>query len=655
MTAGVKHFALYSMETGRFTSTGNFSRFDVADSYILPFYMSFVLGNASGSMCSYVSLSIDGGPMIPACASSFLLTELVREQWGHPDAVHTSDCGAVAYSAPRAAAPPAVVTSSSRAPTPTLTPHPHPTRTVKNKHYTANDTYSAAAALNGGMDLNSNTILPTQLELAIDLGFTNTTVLDASVSRTLAWRFRLGMLDPLEEQPEYMAFGAKDIGSAANVAAAAEGSAQGLVLVKRGALPLAAGKNIAVIGPLGVADHGLLGDYYADAVRRRCPHPESPQPSPHAEEAPHASRHPGSACPLLTPLALHRTAPPPQVCPGATGYANTAGFACVETIAAAVTRHNAGGSTATVAGVSVKGNTSAWGAALAAAAAADAVVLVLGTDQTVAGEGTDLTDTALPGVQSAFALAVAAAAAGKPLVLVLVSSFPLAFDELVDAMPAVVLAYTPGMRGADAVAAALFGANRWGRAVLTHYPRSYPASVALNDFGMVPSKVNPGRTYRYYDGSVGAATVTFGQGLSYNTLALGCDGGVVADGSVSVACNVTSTAGPDGDQVLHVYHRVGADVVALVAGAHPIPIRSLVAATRLAVPAGATRAAAFSLVASDALFLTTADGGRATYKGTHFLDVWDGAANNVTITIVVAATTADSGLLPRARVVKPPF
>jgi beta-D-xylosidase 4 len=557
------------METNRFVSEGNFTIFDWADTYALPFQMSFVLGNASGSMCSYISLSFDGGPMVPACANDFLLNQLVRGAWGRPDAVHTSDCGAVAY--------------------------------MRNKNFTKNDTYSAAAALNGGLDLNSNTILPSQLELAIALGLTNTTVLDRSVTRTLAWRFRLGQLDPLEAQPAYMAFSAADIGSAAHVAAAAEGSAQGLVLVKRGALPLAPGRSLAVLGPLGVADEALLGDYYADAV-----------------------------------------------CPGATGYANTAGFGCVETIAAAVARRNAGGATTAVTGVSVKGNDTSWGAALAAAAAADVVVLVVGSDRTVAGEGTDLRDTGLPGVQSAFALAVAAAAAGKPLVLVLVSSFPLAFDELVAAFPAVVLAYTPGMRGGDAVAAALFGANRWGRAVLTHYPRAYASRVALTDFGIVPTAVNPGRTYRYYDGSAGAATVVFGEGLSYNALALACAGGA-AGATVEVACNVTSTAGPDGDQVLHVYHRVGADVVARVGGAHAIPLRSLVAAQRLALPAGTTRVAAFRVAAADALFLTDARGGRTVYAGTHFLDVWDGGANNVTITITVGATAAGDGLLGRMR------
>ncbi len=41
-------------------------------------------------MCSYNSIN-----SVPACAHPWLLTSLVREFWGRPDATHTSDCGAV--------------------------------------------------------------------------------------------------------------------------------------------------------------------------------------------------------------------------------------------------------------------------------------------------------------------------------------------------------------------------------------------------------------------------------------------------------------------------------------------------------------------------------------------------------------------------------
>ena len=275
--------------------------------------------------------------------------------------------------------------------------------------------------------------------------------------------------------------------------------------------------------------------------------------------------------------------------------------------------------------------------------AADAIVLTLGSDRSVAEEGGDLGSIALPGPQSAFAQAVLAAAGpSKPVILVLVSSFPLSFEELIPSLSAVVLAYNPGF-GASAVAAALFGANRWGRSVFTHYPANYPAAVALNDFSMVPSASNPGRTYRYYNGAVGPLSITVGQGLSYSALAVACSGSGSGSGVLTVACNVSCTAGPPGDQVLQVFHRAGPDVVARVAGAHPIPRLTMHGVQRLALGGeGASASVLFTLPEGATLGLVNATGARMLYAGSHFLDVWDGSANNVTLTFTVAEDSAVS-------------
>ena len=63
-----------------------------------------------------------------------------------------------------------------------------------------NATMAAAVSLNAGMDLNSNTILPDNLDAAIKAGYTTEAVLDAALSRTLTMRFRAGIFDPLETQ-----------------------------------------------------------------------------------------------------------------------------------------------------------------------------------------------------------------------------------------------------------------------------------------------------------------------------------------------------------------------------------------------------------------------------------------------------------------------
>ena len=559
MITGLKHYAGYSLETGRFGSKGSFSVFDLFDTYLPPFEAGFVAGGSAGSMCSYISLAIGANSTpVPACANEYILQTLVREYWGRPDATHTSDCGAVSNMADA-------------------------------NHYVANHTLAAAAFLNGGADLNSEYTVPQELPLALALGLVNESTVDAAVSRTLGHRFRVGMLDPFELQPEaFFTAGQAEIGAPASAQLVQEATAQGIVLVRNagGALPLRKGAKVALLGPLGACDRCLMGDYYADMV------------------------------------------------------CNGGGFACVPTLSAALTAANSGGSVTTILGVSVHGNDSTWGAAIAAVAAADAVVLALGTDDSCAGEGTDLGDIGLPGVQSQFGLAVlaAAAAAAKPVVLLLVSAFPTAFDDVAAAGPAaVVLVYAPTF-GAPAVAAQLFGdTNRWGRAVLTIYPRAYQDAVSLFDFSITPGESNPGRTYRYYNGSAGAPLVRFGEGLSYSSFATACAGAIEpASGAIAVQCNVSNAAGsPEGDQVLLVFHRASADVIARIGAAHPVPLASLVAFERLSLPAGGAATAAFRLHASESLALVDATGASVLYPGLHFLDVWDGGAFNATISIEV--------------------
>jgi len=187
------------------------------------------------------------------------------------------------------------------------------------------------------------------------------------------------------------------------------------------------------------------------------------------------------------------------------------------------------------------------------------------------------------------------------------------------------------------VVAALFGANRWGRSVFTHYPAAYVNAVALNDFGMTPTAANPGRTYRYYNGAAGPATVAFGAGLSYNALRVACAGSGAGSGTLTVACNVSSLSGPDGEQVLQVFHRASPSVIARVAGAHPVPLLTLRDVARFALPAGATVGVAFALPEAPALALVNATGARNALAGVHFIDVWDGGQNNVTLTFALAA------------------
>jgi beta-glucosidase-like glycosyl hydrolase len=589
MLASLKHFTAYSRETDRMGSLGNVSLFDLWDTYLPQYEEAMTESYAAGTMCSYYSMRLSGAPgpvtYVPSCANEYTLTTVVREYWGRPDAVHLSDCGAVVNM---------------------IRPPP-----AGNGYTPGSFSGAAAAALNAGMDQNSNTVSPSHLWESLSNGDTTPDRVYAAAGRVLAQRFRLGQFDPLEALPsELLALGAHSIGSAENRAAAAEGVRQGAVLVRNtaAALPLTPGRRLLVLGPTALSATAAIGDMYA---------------SPNA------------------------------LCPDDTGD-------CWPVLGQALTAGNAGGATTVLPGVAMSANdTAAWGPALAAAAlgasAWDAVVLALGSDRSVAGEGSDRTDIGLPGVQEAFALAVLSAVSGSgagapPVTLLLVHNLPLSYDALL-AHPsppaAIVDAWAPTSH-ADALADLLFGrANQWGRSTLTLFPAAYAQAVTLEDMAMPASAGSAGRGYRYYDGRAGAPLIEFGQGLSgYSSFGLQCalqggsgSGSTAAGGAaVAIACNVTLDSGSRaGDEVLTVFHRPGSDVVGRVGGAHPLPLRALRDFARVSLPGqpGSSVQVDFALVLNSSLTFNNEVGAQVLYPGTHFLDVWNGNTNNVTLTVTL--------------------
>ena len=126
--------------------------------------------------------------------------------------------------------------------------------------------------------------------------------------------------------------------------------------------------------------------------------------------------------------------------------------------------------------------------AAAVAAKADQVILLMGLYEHLEGEGNDRTNTTLPGAQQQLIDAVVAAVApGTPVVVVLVNGGILSVDAVVGGKEvALVEAWYPGVRGAAALADAIFGVtNRFGKLPVTVYRDSFSAQVRRNDSGVV--------------------------------------------------------------------------------------------------------------------------------------------------------------------------
>eukprot|EP00759_Apiculatamorpha_spiralis_P036763 PhF_6_TR37047/c0_g1_i2/m.54220/K15920/XYL4; beta-D-xylosidase 4 len=230
MMAFVKHYTAYSVENNRGAFNGIIDTFDMYDTYLAQYKIAFVDGGASGAMCSYAS--ING---IPSCASSFLMNDVVRTQWGRPDVLFTSDCGAVS-------------------------------NMVEQNHYASSYQDASAKALNAGMDLNTESTYTLTLQAAIAQNLTTEAILDEAVRRVLTLRMRTGMFDPLPGQV-YTTYNENNISTPESNFRNYDGTAQGFVLLKNdGALPLKRGTRLAVIGPHALSQRGLLEDYFGDHV-----------------------------------------------------------------------------------------------------------------------------------------------------------------------------------------------------------------------------------------------------------------------------------------------------------------------------------------------------------------------------------------------------
>ena len=240
--------------------------------------------------------------------------------------------------------------------------------------------------------------------------------------------------------------------------------------------------------------------------------------------------------------------------------------------------------------------------AVAAASTVDAVVLALGTDLNYAREGRDAPSIRLPADQLRLVQEVAAAAR-KPITVVLLTATPLDISQLMANVKIGAVAHL----GQPSVAVVgfsdlLYGRRSFaGRAVQTVYPAAYEDEISIADFNMRPGPsvfarpdcamknasrcprgVNPGRTYRFYEGK---AVVPFGFGLSYTSFryALRVVG---ANSFVVYVTNIGSMAADDVVLLFLVPPNAGADGVAL---------KDLVAFDRVHVAVNATVSVALSV------------------------------------------------------------
>ncbi len=201
-------------------------------------------------------------------------------------------------------------------------------------------------------------------------------------------------------------------------------------------------------------------------------------------------------------------------------------------------------------------------AALAAASAADVVVLALGgrsgafAGRMTEGEGTDSADIDLPAGQVALARAVAEL--GKPTAAVLFMGRPYGIAAVDAVVPGIVTAYYPGPGGPAALAGVLFGlATPGGKLPFTLPRHSGQVPVYQAHKRGSGDRREPADMWQGYADMPMTPLYPFGHGLSYTTFEYGAvtpDAAEVApDGEVALRGRVRNTGSLAGAEVVQVY------------------------------------------------------------------------------------------------------
>jgi len=204
------------------------------------------------------------------------------------------------------------------------------------------------------------------------------------------------------------------------------------------------------------------------------------------------------------------------------------------------------------------------------------VVLGLGENSRISGEGRDRSDLDLPGNQEQLLEAVVGT--GAPVVLVLENGRPLTIPWAAEHVPSILEAWYPGEFGGRAIAETLFGYNNPAGRLTISFPKTIGQLPVF--YYHFPSKRND-----YVNGN-DSPQFPFGYGLSYTAFKYGRLNVTApppgSDDDVLVTFDLTNAGNRDGDEVAQVYIR---ETTASVA----TPERALKAFLRVHLKAGQTQ------------------------------------------------------------------
>ena len=540
--ACVKHFALYgAAEGGRDYNTVDMSRQRMYNEYFPPFEAAIEAGVGS-VMASFNE--VDG---IPATANKWLMSDVLRGQWGFNGFVVTDYTGI----------------------------------SEMTDHGIGDLQTVSARAINAGVDMDmvSDGFVGT-LKKSIQEGKVSMMTLNTACRRILEAKYKLGLFDDPYKycDPKRPA---RDIFTRAHRDAARRIASESFVLLKNDnqTLPLKPTGTIAVIGPLADTRSNMPGTWSVAAVLDRSPSlieglremvgrmDEMPLNQPNE--------------PWYIPLMENGANINLLYAKGSNLISDAAYEERATMFGRSLNRDN-------------RTDAELLKEALETANKADVIIVALGESSEMSGESSSRTDLNLPDVQQT--LLKELVATGKPVVLVLFTGRPLILNWEQDNVPAILNVWFGGSEAAYAIGDVLFGrVNPSGKLTM-----SFPQNV-----GQIPlyyAHKNTGRPL--HDGKwfekfrsnyldvTNEPLYPFGFGLSYTTFAYSdislSQSSMDMQGMITASVDVSNTGLLPGGEVVQLYIR---DLV----GSTTRPVKELKGFERIYLQPGQTRTVTFKI------------------------------------------------------------
>ncbi|MHB0775130.1 beta-glucosidase BglX [Halomonas sp. WWR20] len=531
--ASVKHFALYgAVEGGRDYNVVDMSPMRMYQDYLPP-YRAAIDAGAGGVMVALNSLN-----GVPATANTWLMQDLLREQWGF-SGVTISDHGAISELI---------------------------------KHGVARDGRQAAKlAIEAGIDMSmADSLYAQELPGLVRSGAVEMRNVDNAVREVLGAKYDMGLFQDPYRRIGSAAEDPADVNAESRLhrSAARDVARRSMVLLenRHHTLPLQKTGTIALIGPLADTPINMMGSWSAAGVAEQ---------SITLRQGLHDALQ-GQA-ELIYAHGANVTDDPHMV-----DYLNYLDWDTPEVVQ------------------DPRPAAEMIAEAVSAAEQADVIVAAVGESRGMSHEASSRTSLELPASQQA--LLQALEQTGKPLVLVLMNGRPLALHWAQANADAILETWFSGTEGGHAIADVLFGDYNPSGKLPISFPRSVghiPTYYNHPRLGRPYIEGEPGNyTSQYFDKPNGPL-YPFGYGLSYTDFSLSApklSSDTLARGaSLEVSLTLNNTGSRDGETVVQLYIK---DLAASVIR----PVKELKDFRKVALKAGEERLLRFSIDEDDLKF-----------------------------------------------------